>query len=146
TRYEVQPPPGIKVSRIVGLADDIALSLAASAVRVEAPVPGKSVVGIEAPNQETSSVVLREILESEEFQRMSSPLAMALGRDISGRPLVADLTKLVHLLIAGATGSGKSVCLNSIITSFLYKATRSEEHTSELQSRENLVCRLLLEK
>lgn len=126
TRYEVQPPPGIKVSRIVGLADDIALSLAASGVRVEAPVPGKSVVGIEVPNKETSSVVLREILESEEFQRMSSPLAMALGRDISGRPLVADLTKLLHLLIAGATGSGKSVCLNSIITSFLYKATPDE--------------------
>lgn len=126
TRFEVQPPPGIKVSRITGLADDIALSLAAADVRVEAPVPGKSVVGIEVPNKETSPVLLREIIESPEFQQVPSPLAMALGRDISGKPLVADLTKLLHLLIAGATGSGKSVCLNSIITSFLYKARPDE--------------------
>jgi len=126
TRYEVQPPPGVKVSRIVGLADDISLSLAAAGVRVEAPVPGKSVVGIEVPNKETSPVLLREILEAPEFQQLPSPLAMALGRDISGKPLVADLTKLLHLLIAGATGSGKSVCLNCIITSLLYKATPDE--------------------
>ncbi|MFO7264779.1 MAG: DNA translocase FtsK [Bacillota bacterium] len=126
TRFEVQPPPGIKVSRIVGLADDIALSLAAADVRVEAPVPGKSVVGIEVPNKEASPVYLREIIESAEFQQLQSPLAMALGRDITGKPLVADLTKLLHLLIAGATGSGKSVCLNCIITSFLYKARPDE--------------------
>lgn len=126
TRYEVQPPPGIKVSRIVGLADDISLNLAASGVRVEAPVPGKSVVGIEVPNKVTSPVLLREILESAEFERVKSPLAMGLGRDIAGKPLVADLTKMLHLLIAGATGSGKSVCLNSIITSLLYKAQPDE--------------------
>lgn len=126
TRYEVQPPPGIKVSRIVGLADDISLNLAASGVRVEAPVPGKSVVGIEVPNKVTSPVLLREILESPEFERVQSPLAMALGRDIAGKPMVADLTKILHLLIAGATGSGKSVCLNSIITSLLYKAQPDE--------------------
>src|SRR5690606_12336670 len=111
---------------IVGLADDISLSLAAAGVRVEAPVPGKSVVGIEVPNKETSPVLLRVILEAPEFQQLPSPLAMALGRDISGKPLVADLTKLLHLLIAGATGSGKSVCLNCIITSLLYKATPDE--------------------
>lgn len=126
TRYEVQPPPGIKVSRIVGLADDISLNLAAAGVRIEAPVPGKSVVGIEVPNKETSPVVLREILEANEFRRSKSPLTVALGRDIAGKPLVADLQKLLHLLIAGATGSGKSVCLNSLITSLLYKADPDE--------------------
>lgn len=122
TRFEVQPPPGVKVSRIVGLADDISLALAAAGVRIEAPVPGKSVVGIEVPNRDTSPVVLREILESDEFQNTRSYLTIGLGRDIAGKPLVADLQKLLHLLIAGATGSGKSVCLNSIITSLLYKA------------------------
>jgi len=126
TRYEVQPPPGIKVSRIVGLADDISLNLAAAGVRVEAPVPGKSVVGIEVPNRETSPVLLREILESEEFQQSPSRLTIGLGKDIAGKPLVADLTKLLHLLIAGATGSGKSVCLNSIIASLLFKAHPDE--------------------
>lgn len=126
TRYEVQPPPGVKVSRIVGLADDIALALAATGVRIEAPVPGKSVVGIEVPNKDTSPVVLREILESDEFQTSTSRLTIGLGRDIAGKPLVADLQKLLHLLIAGATGSGKSVCLNSIITSLLYKADPDE--------------------
>ena len=126
TRYEVQPPPGIKVSRIVGLADDIALALAAAGVRVEAPVPGKSVVGIEVPNRETSPVFLREILESEEFANSPSRLTIALGKDIAGKPLVADLTKILHLLIAGATGSGKSVCLNSIIASLLFKARPDE--------------------
>lgn len=126
TRYEVQPPPGIKVSRIVGLADDLALALAATGVRIEAPVPGKSVVGIEVPNKHTSPVVLREILESDEFQKSRSKLTVGLGRDIAGKPLVADLQKLLHLLIAGATGSGKSVCLNSIITSLLYKADPEE--------------------
>ncbi len=126
TRYEVQPPPGIKVSRIVGLADDISLALAAAGVRVEAPVPGKSVVGIEVPNRETSPVSLREILETEEFQQAPGRLTIGLGKDIAGKPLVADLTKLLHLLIAGATGSGKSVCLNSIIASLLFKARPDE--------------------
>ncbi|HEY8417542.1 MAG TPA: DNA translocase FtsK 4TM domain-containing protein [Limnochordales bacterium] len=126
TRYEVQPPPGIKVSRIVGLADDISLALAAAGVRVEAPVPVKSVVGIEVPNRETSPVFLREILESEEFVSSPSRLTIALGKDIAGKPLVADLTKILHLLIAGATGSGKSVCLNSIIASLLFKARPDE--------------------
>lgn len=126
TRYEVQPPPGIKVSRIVGLADDISLALAAAGVRVEAPVPGKSVVGIEVPNRETSPVYLREILESEEFQQAPSRLTIGLGKDIAGKPLIADLTKILHLLIAGATGSGKSVCLNGIIASLLFKARPDE--------------------
>ncbi|HEY8496064.1 MAG TPA: DNA translocase FtsK 4TM domain-containing protein [Limnochordales bacterium] len=126
TRYEVQPPPGIKVSRIVGLADDISLALAAAGVRVEAPVPGKSVVGIEVPNRETSPVFLREILETDEFQTAPSRLTIGLGKDIAGKPLIADLTKLLHLLIAGATGSGKSVCLNSIIASLLFKARPDE--------------------
>ncbi|MBO8142711.1 MAG: DNA translocase FtsK, partial [Firmicutes bacterium] len=123
TRYEVQPPPGVKVSRIVGLADDISLNLAAAGVRVEAPVPGKSVVGIEVPNRETTPVLLREILESEEFSGSGSPLTIAVGKDVAGNPIVADLSRVLHLLIAGATGSGKSVCLNSIIASLLFKAT-----------------------
>lgn len=122
TRYEVQPPPGIKVNRITSLADDIALALAATGIRIEAPVPGKSVVGIEVPNRETSTVYLREVIESEEFQKSSSPLVVALGKDIAGKPVVADLRKLLHVLIAGATGSGKSVCINTIIVSILYKA------------------------
>ncbi len=123
TRYEIQPPPGIKVSRIVALADDLALALAAPDVRIEAPVPGKSVVGVEVPNPEPSIVYLYEVLESPEFQNHPSCLAMALGKDIAGNPVVADLKKLPHLLVAGATGSGKSVCLNAMIASFLYKAT-----------------------
>ena len=122
TRYEVQPPPGIKVNRITSLADDIALALAATGIRIEAPVPGKSVVGIEVPNRETSTVYLREVIESEEFQKSSSPLVVGLGKDIAGKPVVADLRKLLHVLIAGATGSGKSVCINTIIVSILYKA------------------------
>ena len=126
TRYEIQPAPGVKVSKIVRLADDIALSLAAQDVRIEAPIPGKSALGIEVPNKEVSMVYLRELLECPEFTDAASKISIALGKDIAGNPIVADLMKMPHLLIAGATGSGKSVCLNSIITSILYKATPSE--------------------
>lgn len=126
TRYELQPAAGVKVSRIVGLADDLALSLAAPDVRIEAPVPGKSVVGIEVPNQETSPVHLREVLESDAFTSNPSRLLIGLGKDIAGNPVVADLTRLLHLLIAGATGSGKSVCINTIIASLLYRALPDE--------------------
>ena len=126
TRYEIQPAPGVKVSRIMRLADDIALSLAAPAVRIEAPIPGKAAMGIEVPNREIATVCLREILETPEFQDAASKLSIALGKDIAGNPIVADLTKMPHLLIAGATGSGKSVCLNTIICSILYKANPNE--------------------
>ncbi|WP_304172527.1 DNA translocase FtsK [Limnochorda pilosa] len=126
TRYEVQPPPGIKVSRIVGLADDIALALAAVDVRIEAPVPGKSVVGIEVPNRTVQPVLLRDVVESDAFRNHPSPLAVALGLDITGQPVVADLSRLVHLLIAGATGSGKSVCINALLVSLLYRAQPDE--------------------
>lgn len=126
TRYEIQPPPGVKVSRIMGLADDIALSMAALDVRIEAPVPGRSAVGIEVPNKEISMVYLRELIESNEFSRSPSKLTLALGKDVTGMPVVADLAKMPHLLIAGATGSGKSVCLNTIIASVLFKATPYE--------------------
>lgn len=123
TRYELQPNPGVKVSRIVSLSDDIALNLAAPAVRIEAPIPGKAAVGIEVPNKDMSAVYLREIIESREFIDNDSPVAVALGKDVAGNCIVADLSKMPHLLIAGATGSGKSVCINSLITSILYKAS-----------------------
>lgn len=126
TRYELQPAPGIKVKQITSLADDLALALAAAGIRIEAPVPGKSVVGIEVPNKETSTVYLREVIESDAFQEAESKLVMALGKDITGNPVVADLRRLLHLLIAGATGSGKSVCINTIVTSILYKALPHE--------------------
>lgn len=126
TRYEIQPPSGVKVSRIVSLADDIALSMAAPGVRIEAPIPGKAAVGIEVPNKEVSMVHLRELLETQEFIQSRSKLTMALGKDIAGNPVVADLAKMHHLLIAGATGSGKSVCLNTLIASVLFKATPDE--------------------
>lgn len=126
TRYELQPARGIKVSKITGLADDIALALAASDVRIEAPVPGKSVVGIEIPNRETQAVFFRDVLESEAFTEQDSKVALALGKDIAGQAVVADLKRWLHLLVAGSTGSGKSVCLNSIIGSLLYKATPDE--------------------
>lgn len=126
TRYELQPAPGIKVSKIVNLADDVALNLAAADVRIEAPVPGKSVVGIEVPNKETSVVYFREVVESPEFQKSPSKLAIGLGKDIAGNPVIADLTKLLHVLIAGATGSGKSVCINTLICSILYRAKPDE--------------------
>ncbi|BAH06388.1 hypothetical protein CKR_1337 [Clostridium kluyveri NBRC 12016] len=121
TRFELQPGSGIKVSKIVNLSDDIALGLAASAVRIEAPIPGKSVIGIEVPNRELTSVYLREVVESEEFVNSHHKLAYCLGKDIGGNCVVSDLTKMPHMLIAGATGSGKSVCINSLIVSLLYK-------------------------
>ncbi len=126
TRYEIQPAPGIKVSKIVRLADDIALSLAAPDVRIEAPIPGKAALGIEVPNKEVAIVYLRDILESNEFQEAASKLTVALGKDIAGNPIITDLMKMPHLLLAGATGSGKSVCLNTIICSILFKATPNE--------------------
>ena len=126
TRFELHPSPGIKVSRIVNLADDIALSLAASDVRIEAPIPGKAAIGIEVPNKINSVVYLRDILESTEFKNSTSKLTIALGKDIGGNPIVTDLFDMPHLLIAGATGSGKSVCINTIISSILYKALPSE--------------------
>lgn len=126
TRYEIQPLPGVKVSKIVSLADDIALSLAAPQVRIEAPIPGKAAVGIEVPNEEISMVSLREVLETVLFQESTSQLTIALGKDIAGNPIVADLGKMPHLLIAGATGSGKSVCMNAIIASILFKAKPDE--------------------
>ncbi|MBE3571447.1 MAG: DNA translocase FtsK [Moorella humiferrea] len=126
TRYEVQPAPGVKVSRIVSLADDIALSLAAAQVRIEAPIPGKAAVGIEVPNKEIAVVHLREVLEDPAFLESNSKLTVALGKDIAGNPVIADLAKMPHLLIAGTTGSGKSVCLNALICSLLFKATPQE--------------------
>ncbi|MEG0256891.1 MAG: DNA translocase FtsK [Christensenella sp.] len=123
TRYEIQPAPGVKVSKIVNLADDIAMNLSARDVRIEAPVPGKPVVGIEVPNLETSSVGLRELVGGEEFKQIKSPIAFALGKDIAGANVYADIAKMPHLLIAGATGSGKSVCINSLIISMLYHAS-----------------------
>lgn len=126
TRYELTPAPGIKVSKIMSLTDDIALALASSGVRLEAPIPGKSAIGIEVPNPEISFVYLREVLQSSEFQRHKSKLAIALGKDIAGKPVVGDLENMLHLLVAGATGSGKSVCLNALIASILFKATPEE--------------------
>ena len=123
TRYELQPSPGVKVSRILALSDDIALSMAATSVRIEAPIPGKSAIGLELPNRETVPVSLREIIESSLFKNSASNITVALGKDIAGNPVVVDLAAMPHLLIAGATGSGKSVCINSIITSLLYKAS-----------------------
>lgn len=125
TRYEILPNTGVKLSKIVGLADDLALNLAVSTVLV-APVPGKAAVGIEIPNKETASVTAREILESDEFKVSKSKLTIALGKDIGGRVVVGNIAKMPHLLIAGATGSGKSVCINTIITSLLYKASPDE--------------------
>ena len=122
TRYELQPSAGVKISKITSLADDIALNLAAAGVRIEAPIPNKPAVGIEVPNKKVSTVSIREIIDTPEFREGKSPLTMALGRDISGRVTVADIAKMPHMLIAGATGSGKSVCINSIIISLLYKS------------------------
>ena len=126
TQYEVQPAPGVKVSKIVNLSDDIALSLAAPGVRIEAPIPGKNAIGIEVPNRERQPVVLREVLESQEFIGHPSKVAVALGKDIAGDNIVIDLAKMPHLLIAGTTGSGKSVCINTLITSLLFKSTPEE--------------------
>ena len=122
TRYELQPAQGVKVSKIVGLADDIKLNLAATDIRIEAPIPGKAAIGIEVPNKENMTVALRDLLESKEFQEFNSNIAFAVGKDIAGKTVVADIAKMPHMLIAGATGSGKSVCINTLIMSILYKA------------------------
>ncbi|MEA4847375.1 MAG: DNA translocase FtsK 4TM domain-containing protein [Clostridiaceae bacterium] len=126
TRYELQLSPGVKVSKILSLADDISLSLASPGIRIEAPIPGKAAIGIEVPNKDISSVLLREVLESEEFKKQKSKLSFVLGKDVAGANIVADLAKMPHLLIAGSTGSGKSVCINTLIASILYKATPDE--------------------
>ncbi len=123
TRFELQPPPGVKISRITNLSNDIALSLAAQGVRIEAPIPGKAAIGIEIPNESVAIVKLRDIIESTTFARSKSNLSFALGKDITGKNVVADLAKMPHMLIAGATGSGKSVCINSIIVSLIYKSS-----------------------
>lgn len=122
TRYEFQPEMGVKVSKIVNLADDIKLNLAAADIRIEAPIPGKAAIGIEIPNKESVPVMFRELVESEEFRKNPSPIAFAAGKDIAGKVMIADIAKMPHLLIAGATGSGKSVCINTIIMSILYRA------------------------
>lgn len=126
TRYELQPEQGVKVSKITSLSDDIKLNLAVSDIRIEAPIPGKAAVGIEVPNKENSVVTFREMIESKEFREYPSKLAFAVGKDIGGRNIIGDIAKMPHLLIAGATGSGKSVCINSIIMSILYNAKPSE--------------------
>ncbi len=126
TRYELQPEQGVKVSKIVGLADDIKLNLAATDIRMEAPIPGKAAIGIEVPNKENASVGLRDLLESKEYKDFPSKLAFAVGKDIAGKVVVADIAKMPHMLIAGSTGSGKSVCINTLIMSILYKATPEE--------------------
>ena len=122
TRYELQPEMGVKVSKIVNLADDIKLNLAAADIRIEAPIPGKAAVGIEVPNKEAAVVSFRELIEDEAFQKEKSPIAFAAGRDIGGNTMIANIAKMPHVLIAGATGAGKSVCINTIIMSILYKA------------------------
>lgn len=126
TRYELQPAPGVKISKITNLSDDIALNLAANGVRIEAPIPGKAAVGIEVPNKVVSMVSMRELIDSDKFRNAKSKLTTVLGRDISGEIVVTDLAKMPHLLIAGTTGSGKSVCVNSILMSILYKANPDE--------------------
>lgn len=126
TRYELQPEQGVKVSRITGLADDIKLNLAAADVRIEAPIPGKAAVGIEVPNKENTTVMFRELLDGQEFKKHPSSIAFAVGKDIGGQTIVTDIGKMPHLLIAGATGSGKSVCINTLIMSILYKANPSD--------------------
>ena len=123
TRYELQPEQGVKVSKIVALADDIKLNLAAADIRIEAPIPGKAAVGIEVPNKENAAVMLRDLLETDDFKYHGSKIAFAAGRDIAGKTVVADIAKMPHVLIAGATGSGKSVCINTLIVSILYKAS-----------------------
>jgi len=126
TRYEIQPNIGVKVSKILNLADDIALNLAAKSIRIEAPIPGKSAVGIEVPNRTTETVWLRDIIESEEFEDAKSKVSFSLGKSIDGEPYISDIAKMPHMLIAGSTGSGKSVCINSILVSLLYKAKPNE--------------------
>lgn len=126
TRYELKPAEGTRVSKIANLADDIALNLAAETIRIEAPIPGKQAVGIEVPNEKKEAVHLREVIESDEFENNKSKLSVALGKDVAGNTVIADIAKMPHVLIAGSTGSGKSVCINSIITSIIYNAKPSE--------------------
>ena len=126
TRYELKPAEGVRVSKIANLADDIALNLAAETIRIEAPIPGKQAVGIEVPNKEKEMVGLREVIESEDFKTAKSKLSVALGKDVAGSPVIANIAKMPHVLIAGSTGSGKSVCINTIITSIVYNAKPSE--------------------
>ena len=126
TRYELRPAEGVRVNKIANLADDIALNLAAESIRIEAPIPGKQAVGIEIPNKENEIVHLREIIESEKFQESKSKLSFALGKDVAGEAVIADIAKMPHVLIAGSTGSGKSVCINTLISSIIYKAKPSE--------------------
>lgn len=126
TRFELKPAEGVRVNKIANLADDIALNLAAETIRIEAPIPGKQAVGIEIPNKEKESVPLRDVIESEEFENNTSKLSVALGKDVAGKVVLADIAKMPHVLIAGSTGSGKSVCINTIITSIIYNAKPSE--------------------
>lgn len=126
TRYEIQPKPGVKVSKIVNLTDDIALSLAARSIRIEAPIPGKNAIGIEVPNEEAQMVGVKEIIDSDEFRDHKSSIAMGLGKDVSGKIIVGDIASMPHMLIAGSTGSGKSVCVNTLISSILYKSKPDE--------------------
>ena len=126
TRYEMSPETGVKVSKILSLSDDLKLNLAASDIRIEAPIPGKAAIGIEVPNKESSSVALRDLIESKEFKASESKLSFAVGKDLAGKVVVTDIAKMPHMLIAGATGSGKSVCINTLIMSILYKATPDE--------------------
>lgn len=126
TRYEIQPAPGVKISKITGLADDIALNLAAEGVRIEAPIPGKPAIGIEIPNKSVTPVTIRELIDSDEFRKHKSKLACVLGRDVAGKIIITDLAKMPHLLIAGTTGSGKSVCVNAILMSLIFKSSAEE--------------------
>ena len=126
TRYELKPAEGVRVSKIANLADDIALNLAAKTIRIEAPIPGKQAVGIEVPNEESETVHIRDILDTDTFKDSKSKLAFALGKDVSGTEIVTDIAKMPHVMIAGATGSGKSVCINTLIASIIYKAKPSE--------------------
>ena len=135
TRYELQPEMGVKVSKIVNLADDIKLNLAAADIRIEAPIPGKAAIGIEVPNKENVMVSFRELVESEEFKKHPSKISFGVGKDIGGKVTVADIAKMPHLLIAGATGSGKSVCINTIIMSILYKANPKEVKLSMIDPK-----------
>ena len=133
TRYELQPEQGVKVSKIVSLSDDIKLNLAAADIRIEAPIPGKAAIGIEVPNKVAGSVSIRELLESEAFEKSASPITFAVGKDIAGKTIVADIAKMPHLLIAGATGSGKSVCINTIIMSIIYMAGMTDVNPDHLR-------------
>ena len=126
TRYELKPAEGVRVSKIANLADDIALNLAAESIRIEAPIPGKQAVGIEVPNKENEIVHLRDIIDTDEFKEHKSHLAFALGKDVAGKEIVTDIAKMPHVLIAGSTGSGKSVCINTLITSIIYKSKPSD--------------------